>query len=290
MKAINISICACGKVLDKFSWRSYRDLNDVIIAKVREIFPKAKVSVDEFEPPMMLKEKKEGAAHLTQKDREIRQPFIVKLSKCNLCEREGGKYFEAVFQIRGNNFSNLEKGLAYLNERVAGLRQRGLFINKIDNFENGFDLYMTSNKLAQVIAREMIDHFGGKLKISPRLFSKNHQTSRELYRVNVLVELPEFSRGDCIVYKDKVWMVDKISRKIKIIEMVNNGSEILDYEKIDFKLLEKQKAFVSRTYPHLEVINPYDYQSTMVKNKSKHSYISGQSVNIVVYKGVYVVD
>ena len=291
MKSIGISICNCGKALDKHSWRDYADsLESFMTKKVKELHPKSRVKIPEFDPPVVRKDKKEVPVKVTIKGEEFIQPVMIKMSRCNLCEKEGTNYFEAVMQLRGDNHDLLQEGVNYLQERIAGLRQRGLFVNKIDEFENGFDLYLTSNKLAQVIGREMLDYYGGKLIVSPRLFSKNHQTSRELFRVNVLVELPAFARGDFIIYKDRVWQAEKSARKIKLVDMQSGSSEYVDYDKLEYKIIPKQKTYVSKTYPHMEVLNPNDYQSTMVKNKPRHAYANGQGVSVVIHKGIYLVD
>ena len=290
MKAINISICNCGKFLDRHSWRAYKDIREIIVKRIRDELPKAKIKFQTLELPVQRKDKKEIKLVATYKAKDYQPLVVVKMTRCNLCEKEGSKYFEAVLQIRSPNEPVMERAVEYLQERVTGLRQRGLFINKIDRFDDGFDLYLTSNKLAQVLGRELLDHFGGNLKVSPRLFSKNHQTSKEIFRVSVLVELPGFGKGDYIIFNDKVYHVDKIGKKIKLINMQSGSGEIVEYAKLDYRILPRQKAYVSRTYPHLEVINPHDFQSSMVRNRPTHDYTTGQSIDVVIYKGIYVVD
>jgi nonsense-mediated mRNA decay protein 3 len=290
MKAINISICSCGKFLDRHSWRPYKDMKEIITKRIREKLAKAKVSFKEFELPKSPKEKIDVPVVAVYKGKEQKPVVLVRNTKCNLCEKEGTKYFEAILQIRSANPDVLDRCASQLQERVSGLRSRGLFINKVDRFDDGFDLYLTSNKLAQVIGREILDHYGGTIKVSPRLFSKNHQTSKDLYRVNVFVKLPEFDRGDYIVVNDRVHLVEKLGKKIKLVEMQGGGSIIADYDKLDYRLLRKQQAFVSKTYPYIEVINPHDYQSSMVRNKPKIALSIGQSVFVVIHKGIFVVD
>jgi nonsense-mediated mRNA decay protein 3 len=290
-KAINVSICDCGKFLDKHSWVAYHDVHQMLVKKIRNTYPKAKVVLPEFEPPVEQKQKVEIHVKVTAKKNEtFNQAVIMKMSKCNLCEKEGGKYFEAIFQLRGRNEEILQEAIEYLRQRIANLRQRGLFVNKVEKQENGFDMYMTSNKMAQILGRELLDKFGGNLKVNPRLFSKDHQTSKDLYRVNVFIELPQFTRGQYILYDDKVWLVEKISRKIKLIDLQSGSAEIVDYDKIEYKPMKVESAYVSKTYPHLEVLNPNDYQSTMVKNKPKKDFAVGQSIGVIIHKGIFVVE
>ncbi|MBN1792288.1 hypothetical protein JW826_01240 [Candidatus Woesearchaeota archaeon] len=290
MKAINISICRCGKFLDKHSWRPVKDVREVIMQKIRETMPKAKIKFEYYSLPEKHKEKKDIQTIVEFKGQVYKPVVIVKMAKCNLCEREGTKYFEAILQIRSRSEPVLKESVEYLQERISGLRQRGVFINKVERFEDGFDLYLTSNKLAQVLGRELLDKFGGGLKVSPRLFSKNKQTSKELYRVNVFIELPGFTRGDYMVVDDHVFLVDKLGRKIKITEAVSGSSRIVDYLGLDYSVLKRQQAYVSKTYPHLEVINPHDYQSSMIKNKPRKDLVLGEKANVVIHKGIYAVD
>ena len=290
MKAINISICSCGKFLDRFNWRKFKDIRDAITKKVREQLPGARISLRPVDLPESYKEKKEVPVVALYKGKEYSPTVTIKVSKCNLCEKAGSKYFEAILQIRGKNTEILEKSVEYLRERISGLRDRGVFINKIDRFENGFDLYLTSSKLTQVMGRELLDRFGGHLKVSPRLFSRSHQTGKDIYRVNVFIELPEFARGDFILHGERVYRVEKLGKKITLADMQNGSHLVADYPKLDYKVLPRQKAFVSKTYPHLEVINPHDFQSSMIKNKPGKSYTSGQSVDVVIYKGIFVVE
>jgi nonsense-mediated mRNA decay protein 3 len=290
METINLTICSCHKYVEKAGWKQYRELDEVITQKVRRIFPKAKVIIPELHMPESQKEKKENLLRVIAKEKEKQVKVMIKLSKCTLCQREGGNYFESIFQIRSSSLDILEEAVTYLQHRVDAFKQRGMFINKVERLDDGFDLFMTNNKVSQNLARELQDRFGGEVKISPRLFSKNHQTSKNIYRMNILVQLPEFARGDIIVANDKVCKVDKLGKKIIMIDMQNNQRQIVDYAKLDYRILKKEPTFVSKTYPSFEVINPHDYQSSMVKNKPRHPFITGQSVNVVIHRGIYVVE
>lgn len=290
MKTINISVCSCQKYLEKDSWKPYKDIREIVNKRVRAQLPNAKIKYESIETPSQLKEKKEIFLKVMYKGDTYEPKVYVKMVKCNLCSREGTKYFEAVLQIRGSNEAVLERGVEYIQGRVEDLRHRGLFVNKIERFDDGFDLYMTSNQMAQRIGREMLDKFGGELKVNSRLFSHNKQTSKDLYRLNVFLKLPGFTRGDFIVLDERVFYVDKLGRKIKIIDMANGSSRILDYKQMDYRVLHKEDAYVSKTYPGLEVINPHDFQSSMIRNHPKKAYTVGERAKVVIYKGIYVVE
>lgn len=290
MKPINIVLCPCGKYLEKNEWKQYTKIEDLILKKIRVELPKAKVILKNIELPEQIKEKKEYHFVAKTKEKEYKVPVSLKLARCNLCSREGTQYFEATLQLRSANIGLLEESVQFLQTRVHNLRNRGMFVNKAERFEDGFDFYMTNRRIAQSLGKELQEHFGGKMKVSPRLFTRNKQTSKNVFRVNIYVELPGFTRSDIILVNDKVCLVEKIGKKIKLIDLQNDSSAILDYDKMDYTIMKKYQTFVSRTYPSLEVINPHDFQSSMVKNKPKQMFTNGQTINVVIHKGIYVVD
>jgi len=290
MKALNLVFCSCKKYLDRNEWKPYKEAEELITSLIRKECPKAKVSIPNLELPVDLKDKRINTAIVSTKDKEFKVAVGIKLSRCVLCSREGGNYFEAILQVRSANEHILEEGIQYLQDRVHNLRSRGMFINGVERFDDGFDLVMTNRRITQALGKELQEFFGGKLKVSPRLFSQNRLTSKKVFRVNVFIELPGFTRGDIIVVNDKVCVVDKIGKKIKLRELQTDASLLLDYDKMDYRVLRKQQTYVSRSYPSLEVINPLDFQSSMVKNKPKQSFTPGQTINVVMHKGIYAVD
>ena len=63
------------------------------------------------------------------------------------------------------------------------------FITKKENVQNGIDFYITSQRYAITLGKKLKKALKAEMKISNRLFSVNKQTSKQLYRVNILVRL-----------------------------------------------------------------------------------------------------
>jgi len=61
--------------------------------------------------------------------------------------------------------------------------------NKKEYVRNGIDFYLTSQRYAQSLGKKLKKTFKGELKISSKLFTVNRQTSKNVYRVNVLFRL-----------------------------------------------------------------------------------------------------
>lgn len=271
-------------------WKPYSNIEKLISDKVRKELPKAKIIFKSFEMPMMQKEKKEIEVIAKDKDKDHPVKVILKLVKCQLCAREGTQYFEAILQVRSLSADVLEKGIDLLKRRVENLRNRGVFINKVEQVTDGFDLYLTNQRIAQSLGREMYESFGGVFKVSPRIFTRNKQTSKDLYRMSILVRMPDFETGDIIINHDKVFRVEKAGAKIKLQDIENSTFTITDYPKMHYHVLKPYTTYVSRVHPYVEVINPYDFQSSMVKNRSLPSLEIGQEVKVVVHKGIFVIE
>jgi len=290
MKAIALTLCSCNRYLDKNQWKPYKNIEKLVIEKIKKQAPKGKVVLKQLELPQALKEKKQHEVIVKFKKEERVVPVTLKLVKCEACAREGTQYFEAILQVRSSNYDILEKSIESLQQRVAGLRHKGMFINKVERLDDGYDLYVTNRKLCQVLGKELQEIFGGEFKISPTLFTRNKQTSKNVYRVSVLVRLPSFEKGDILLVDDKVYKVEKLGGKIKMLDLVTNNHLIVDYAKLSYAVLKKHSTYVSRTHPYLEVINPYDFQSSMVRNRPAVNFELGQEIKVVVHKGIYVVE
>jgi NMD protein affecting ribosome stability and mRNA decay len=291
MKSIKITYCSCSKYLDKNKWKPYKTLKELVAKKIKASYPKAVLKFDDFDLPQSPGEKKENELIVRVKDEEHVVNIVLKLAKCDLCSKEGTEYYEAVLQVRCANFRVLEDSIELLKGKVEKLRHKGIFINNTKSVREGYDLYMTNKRIAQALGKELHEACGGIYKSSPHLFSKNRQTSKNIYRVNILVKLPGFVKGDIILTsEDRVLRIEKMGKKIKLKDMDTWGSVMAEYSDLNYHILKKHATYVSRVHPTLEVINPYDYQSSMVKNKPLHNCDPGQEVQVVVHKGIYIVD
>ncbi len=75
---------------------------------------------------------------------EKKLDLIYKKTLCENCNRRAGSYYEAVMQLRGNH-ERMERFI----ERVGRYFEiRGEFIAKVKEADNGFDVYLSSKKLA----------------------------------------------------------------------------------------------------------------------------------------------
>ena len=138
------------------------------------------------------------------------------------------QYFEGILQLRNPN-----------EEILRILDKHSDHISKIIRQKNGFDYYFTSNKVLRHLTRNLKKNFGGIIKESPRLFSRNRLTQKAIYRLNILYELFDFKKGDVLNIDNKIIKITNISKKI-------SGLNIKINKKVSF-FLKKKKI---QNHPH----------------------------------------
>lgn len=116
-------------------------------------------------------------------------------------------YYQGILQLRNIN----EEIAAFVRNQIG--KRHGVAITKTVEFSDGIDLYLTSQKYIRLIGKKLKDSFGGEMKISSKLHTRNKQ-GKDLYRINVLFRLHKFRAGDVAnVRGDKVKLI-RIGEKI----------------------------------------------------------------------------
>lgn len=91
------------------------------------------------------------------------------------------KYYEAVIQIRESPKEVYDTVIKEIENNT-----KGVFLSKTEKTTNGTDYYISSNRFALELGRKLKKRFKGELKTSRRLFGKDGQTSKTLYRATVM--------------------------------------------------------------------------------------------------------
>ncbi len=116
-------------------------------------------------------------------------------------------YYQGILQLRDVN----DEVISFVKNQIK--KRSDIAITKTVRFANGLDLYITSQKFIRILGKKLKDSFGGEIKISSRLHTKNKQ-GKELYRVNLLFRLSKYKKGDIVsVRGDKVRLLS-IGKKI----------------------------------------------------------------------------
>jgi NMD protein affecting ribosome stability and mRNA decay len=116
-------------------------------------------------------------------------------------------YFQGILQLRNIN----EEILSFVHNQI---KKRGdVAVTRTVKYSNGIDLYITSQKFIRILGKKLKDSFGGELKISSKLHTRNKQ-GKDLYRVNALFKPSKYRKGDLVsVRGDEVRLIS-IGKKI----------------------------------------------------------------------------
>ena len=111
---------------------------------------------------------------------EIPGRFLVTI--CPKCSKDKTCYFEGILQLRNPK----PDVIAYIKKRLNEVQPDGIYATKISEVRGGMDYYISSRKFLRKIGKELKTRFKGEFNESPQLFSRNHQTSKDIYRINTL--------------------------------------------------------------------------------------------------------
>ena len=268
LSTINLEICAgCGKV-KQHTWSKFKDAD----TGIRSIIKKKTKEEVEYEIP---EHKKNPGIRLKieYSGDIVKGEVSILYSLCTECKKKTGDYYEGWLMIRNPNKDIMDFLKKYVNTRY-----------KVKS-PNGFDVKVIDKKKAMTLGRKLQQQFGGILKISPKIHTRDCQTSKDVYRVNVSFEAFTFKAGDVIAVKNKVIHTTKLGKVVHGNNLLTGKKEALVPK--DYEVLKKTKTKVSKVYPEIEVLDPEDYQSVCIKNKKDVK--ANENVVVVFKNGYYIV-
>ncbi len=164
----------------------------------------------------------------------------------------------------------------------------GREISDVEFVDNGVDYYVRDKGEARKVGRNVRSRFGGEFDLSSTLYTKDHQTSKEVYRDTVLVRIPNFSLGDVVRVDDKLIRITGMGKKVSGDDLETGKKEIFEYPE-EAEVLEEKETRVVQTEPHLEVLHPDTYQATQPRNEAEEELRVDDQVEVVVSDGVWII-
>jgi 60S ribosomal export protein NMD3 len=170
-----------------------------------------------------------GSFHGHPVAREGESRVRLKQTACPDCSRRYGGYFEAIVQVRAEDERILrlegDRVLHRINEALEGYREEqrtGAYASKTERVRGGFDLYMGSQEVARLVARELAEVYGADYAESSKLVGR--RDGRDLLRFTLRVRLPGYLPGDFV-------LVD--GRPYKILRQEKRMLTLWDLERSD---------------------------------------------------------
>ena len=301
-KPVDAEFCAkCGKLHLANKWVTVKGVQDAFSRIVQKnAKPNSGVSVKALEVLLELPEHTvnegvsvKGEADLivradvpevkTELTDQYRIPVRLHYTLCTHCGKAGTQYFEGALQLRNASDEVRDE----IRREIMKHASEGVHLTKEENVKGGgVDFYVTSGKFLRRFATELHNRYGGELKLSSELYSRDRLTSREMHRVKALVRLPDFTKGDVIRIDGKIIQVTSVSAKLYGTDLATGRRMTVQYAGKDITKLEKRETQISRVRPTIEVLDPDTYQSVAVENQQKAKELQpGKKVQVVKSAG-----
>lgn len=194
------------------------------------------------------------------------------------------QYFQGVLQLRNPNETIME----FVKNELRENKHKGVFVGKEKRVTNGLDLYLSSNHFTINLGNKLYKRFGGILKINEQLFTRNNQTSKDVYRMTIMYRPVDFLNGDIVSSGKKILKVGNVGKKLTGLNIATGKKDSIDYANETVEKHEVFKTTVSKVYPQIEVLHPETYQSVTAGNAAKVQL--GEKVKVVLHNGVWIVD
>lgn len=208
-KDIGMIICSsCKKYKSQNRWVAFKNLDDAVsefaLSKIKNhsnIELNLRPIIVDLKPNPGVKRRIE--IEVQTKDEVFMIPAILEFTLCEKCGKAGTEYLEGILQLRDVK----QEIIDFVYSEVEANRVGGVHITKATPLKNGIDLQITSKKFLRVIGKKLKLRFNGELKENAKLFSRDKQKSKHIYRLNVLFKGRKYKIGE---------VIEKGEQKIKI--------------------------------------------------------------------------
>jgi NMD protein affecting ribosome stability and mRNA decay len=240
-------------------------------------------------------------AHVERDGKDLRLPVKLSYMQCDFGQKQKTGYFEGILQLRNPS----DDSKKFIEDDLRSVAHKGVFVSKAVDVKNGVDLYFTNKNHMRLLAQRLHNRFGGVLKINSQLFSHNHETSKDIFRVNAYVELPLFKKGDVISFLSTAARIASKERQyVKVTSMgkLMQGFNLLTGKRTAFELryvdglkIEsvQQSTIVNIENKNFFVLNPETFQEELVVNSSilsKEHFLDEKISLVKTDKGFVVVE
>jgi len=236
-------------------------------------------------------------AHLNEHELSEKHFLTVRIKGvvCDICSKQYGGYFEAIFQVRADIRKLTRKEIEIIRSDVENYVKsfrnkgnRGLFITDIGEEYGGIDFYLSEKGSAHTIAKKIQEKFGGEIKESSKNFGM--KDGRQIYRMTYLLRIPGYKKGDFIYLDNSYFYISSITKnKIHVFELINWEERVLDSKDlqkvriIGGEEIIKEMILVSQSNDEVQIMDPKTYKTYELKKPKKLTF-DKKTVNIVMHE------
>ncbi len=258
-KDVSLKLCTtCNKIKAQNKWfndlkNSIKNCMNLKISpkyEIRDIKITPFIKEKSFEVVLSAYSREKEAVYV---DRYV-LPMTVEKIECPLCSKKKSGYFESILQIRNPK-----------NKVTDFVEKKKSVVNR-EKVRGGFDYYIRTHSDALKIAKSVINKYGGEIKKTARLKTRDTTKGKNIYTTTVLVRIPDFSKGD-VISDESVYVVLSLGENITARDLSNDKKVKLEYK--DYTIHPTYETFVTKVHPEVEVMHPESYQSVVPVNAQK---------------------
>lgn len=140
-------------------------------------------------------------------------------------------YFEATIQLR-----NVSPDITdFVFERIE---QHDIKISKKTLLSNGVDIMIDDSGFAKKLGKALQQKFGGMVKTTARIFTRDRATSKDIYRTTLLFKQFQYKKGEEFFFKGKAYAVVNASTDVFAEDV-----QTKERKRLRFRELEKARLF-----------------------------------------------
>ncbi len=297
-----VQVSEFNRVFEQGRWKYFADLEEVIKRRVAQALGQKQLDmeIEPFEFTPAPKQKTVLHVHLVLDGVELRLPVKLSYMQCDFGQKEKTGYFEGILQLRNPT----DEVRDFIERDLKSASKKGVFISKTAEMKKGVDLYFTNKNHMKLLAQRIHNAFGGVLKINSQLFSHNHETSKDIFRVNAYVELPLFKKNGVVSFIPGGARNQDTSRhyfRILSLGKLVQAYDLLFGKRVAFEERNVSELKIESIHstkiillePQLQVLHPESFQAETVMNESvlKKDYSVDDEVSVVISeKGLLIVE
>lgn len=189
-------------------------------------------------------------------------------------------YFQGIMQLRLPTQNIID----YILDNLDKDNQK---ISKLVELKNGADLYFVDKRYMKSLSVKVQKEFGGLMKESATLHTRDSQTSKELYRLTILIKFTEYRKNDIIEFDNNLYYVLSFAKKLVAYNFAKKKKEKISYPE-NFKIIPKIKSVIisleplqtmDENYQPMETINLFDKK--IKQNKQVNTIIHDNIAYII---------
>ena len=307
---IEVLVCSgCGAVRRGESWRDVgaRDYTEVAVDEVAGALG-VHVNATDVEwgvEPEQVDENNvrmhcqfSGVVRGTLRSAEVTVPVKISRGTCDRCGRIAGGYYAGIVQVRADEreLSPAERAQAldiaesYVADQEAD-GDREAFITEVKETDDGPDIKLSSNRLAQNVATRITEALGGSFESYPTLVTEDGD-GNEVYRVTFAVRLPRYAAGEIIDPEDGDGpvLVTSVSGRLQGTRLATGEPYTSEFEEADApdatRLGTRNDAAETTVVTvedanAIQVLDPVTYEAKTVPNPS---FVDGDDDTVLAFE------